>query len=205
MKSGRIVKLALPLVLTVLLTGWTGNWESIQDSMRGIESIQAEFVQTKELRILSKPLVSRGRFYYRSPDNLRWEYIEPIKTALLLHNGKAKRFMWHNGAFVEDASANLEPPRIVMQQIIGWLNADFKGGDVFGAELLQTDPAQIVLTPQDAAIGQFIERVIITLSETPGIIESITIQEQGDASTRIEFQDVILNQDIADETFRRIK
>ena len=42
-----------------------------------IMSLEADFVQTKQVGLMAEPQVSTGHMTYRSPDYMRWEYTEP--------------------------------------------------------------------------------------------------------------------------------
>jgi hypothetical protein len=42
-----------------------------------IVSLEADFVQTKHVALMSEPQVSTGHMTYRAPDYLRWEYLTP--------------------------------------------------------------------------------------------------------------------------------
>ena len=42
-----------------------------------IVSLEADFVQTKHVALMSEPQVSTGHMTYRAPDYLRWEYKTP--------------------------------------------------------------------------------------------------------------------------------
>jgi len=40
-------------------------------------TLVASFTERKELKLLAKPVVSHGEFYYSRPNHVRWEYKEP--------------------------------------------------------------------------------------------------------------------------------
>jgi len=54
-----------------MLVGWAESWEQIRQVSAGVSTVKADFVQRFFLKILARPLVSEGRFYFRSPDALR--------------------------------------------------------------------------------------------------------------------------------------
>lgn len=66
------------------------------------ESLEADFIQTKESALFLEPVRSTGVFSYRSPDQARWEYVEPDPVSLVIAGeemltwyrdlGKAERF-----------------------------------------------------------------------------------------------------------------
>ena len=42
-----------------------------------IMSIEADFVQTKQVALMSEPQVSTGHMTYSAPDHIRWTYLTP--------------------------------------------------------------------------------------------------------------------------------
>jgi outer membrane lipoprotein-sorting protein len=56
--------------------------------------------------------------------------------------------------------------------------------------------------PKEPSFAALIQRIEIVLSERDGVIESVKILEGRDSFTRIEFDQVALNQPIEDSLFR---
>lgn len=52
-------------------------------------TLQARFEQRKTSRLLAEPAVARGRFYYKNPDMVRWEYETPQPMTVVLAEGVA--------------------------------------------------------------------------------------------------------------------
>ena len=44
-----------------------------------IVSLEADFVQTKTMAMMSEPQVSKGHLVYRAPDYMQWAYTSPQK------------------------------------------------------------------------------------------------------------------------------
>jgi outer membrane lipoprotein-sorting protein len=200
----------LALVFLLMLpaaahAGWTENWESIRQAMSQVHSVSADFTQKKNLRILARPLVSEGKFYYRAPGDLRWEYSSPIKNILLVHGDKVAMYVWSKGGFTKDEGPQLEATRIVMEQIATWLNGNFHDNRAFIPKLKPGNPTRIVLVPARDYLAKFIKQVTLRLSGTPGVISSIEILEPRGSSTVIEFSHISLNTKISDTTFERVK
>jgi len=154
------------------------------------------------MKILARPLVSQGKFLFKSPNSLRWEYTRPLKSILVLHNGKTRRFVQKDGRLVEDASAGLQSMQVVVQQITQWLNGRFDENPAFEASLAIGQ--KIVLSPRDAAIARLIQRIEILLSNRPGVIASVTIFESEDSFTKLIFQNVVLNTPLDDALFQQV-
>tara|TARA_R110002096_G_scaffold147671_22_gene307806 strand:+ start:432 stop:1097 length:666 start_codon:yes stop_codon:yes gene_type:complete len=83
------------LVLSVSLVCWTGaraeslnlqplkNWIANQGE---IDTLTCDFTQERELRTLKKPLVADGRFWFKGPDQFRWELGAPARS-IAIHSG----------------------------------------------------------------------------------------------------------------------
>lgn len=54
-----------------------------------LTTLNANFEQTRTSRLLATPSVSRGRFYFRAPDSVRWDYESPREMTVLITGGVA--------------------------------------------------------------------------------------------------------------------
>lgn len=200
------------LVLTIIFmapvlsrAGQGDNWESIRQDMSGVHSISAHFIQKKNLKILANPLISDGRFYFRAPGDVRWEYLYPVKNVLLVHGDKVTQYVWTKDHFTEDSGPQLQATRIVMEQIASWLRGNFHDNSAFVPKLIPGKPQRIILIPDKDYLKNFIRRITLTLSGTSGVISTIEILEPQGSSTLIEFSHIALNTKIADTTFEDVK
>ena len=183
----------LGLAAFVLVTaGWTSSWDSIRSAARDIQSVQAAFTQEKHLQILAQPLRSNGRLIFAAPDRLRWEYQAPLASVLLMEAGKVQRFVKTGEDWTEDASAALPAMSFVMQEISRWMNGRFDENPDFEARL--DPPGRITLTPRKEALAAVIQKIVLQLADTPGVIESVTVYEDETNFTRLRFTDVVVNQ-----------
>ena len=187
---------------SLVLGGWTLNWESIEKNMSEVKSISGTFTQKKNVKILTRPLISKGRLYYLSPDSIRWEYTEPVKSIMLVNNGNVKRFIMKDNKFIEDSSARLEAVRIVVGQITEWFAGRFNNNKDFKAEISE---GKVVLLPQNVTISSFINKVVITFSKNEGVISAIEIIEVQGASMYLEFNDIAINKPLPDGIFEKVK
>lgn len=190
----------LLLIIALFCLGWGDSWKEIQQTAGTITSVQADFVQEKHLPILATPLVSKGKFFYQGPRSLRWEYQHPVRSILLMHDGRVRQFVAGSAGFKEQNSAGLEAMQVVLEEITDWLMGRFETNPMFNAQL--TGKGRIVLKPKEAAFKAVIERIVIQLSATPGIIKSVTIYESPTAFTRMIFNNTILNQPIDQTVFQ---
>ena len=204
-KRGVLAVAAVLLLPAAASAGWARNWDSIRQAMSTVHSVSARFTQKKNLKILDRPLTSYGTFHYRAPGDLRWEYLSPIKDVLLVHGDNVAKYTWNGSRLARDRGPQIEATRVVMEQIASWLRGDFKDNRAFVPGLQPGHPVRVVLVPAGNSLKEFIVRVTLTLSDTPGVIASIEIAEPGGSSTVIAFSRVELNTDIPDSVFESVK
>jgi outer membrane lipoprotein-sorting protein len=183
---------------------WYQDLASIRQAAAQVQTLEATFVQTRTLKILKKPLISRGLLAYRRPNDLRWEYQSPLPTLLVVRAGNAQRLLKHGTEWVSDASARLEAMKLVLGEISLWLDGNFTASKTFRPELRpasKDQPAHVALFPLDPSLGKLISRIVITFGEQPGTVAAIDIFEQGEGQTHIAFADARYNQAIPDDRF----
>ncbi|MGP8154975.1 MAG: outer membrane lipoprotein carrier protein LolA, partial [Smithella sp.] len=89
-------------VLSPLIYAGTNDFEKLRKESANIKTIQANFIQKKSMKILSKPLVSEGRFYYIAPHSFRWEYYKTLKSIVIAQKNINKRYIYSGGKIVEE-------------------------------------------------------------------------------------------------------
>ena len=192
-------KSILILLAAFVCLGWTESWETIKNNAGNISSIQADFIQEKHLKILRSPLLSRGVFIFQAPDSLRWQYMSPVQSLLLMHEGKTRQFIQHDNRLVEERSMGMDAMQVVSQEISRWLAGNFTDNPTFQARL--KPGGFIVLTPKNQGLAQLISQIVLKLADEPGLMESVTIYEGRDSFTKLTFTNVVLNKKIPEITF----
>lgn len=194
----------IPLLLLICLCiGWDGTLDGIKNNAGEIVSIKAEFVQEKHMKVLVNPLISKGVLFFRAPDSLRWEYQYPIKSILITHNGRTRKFIQREGITIEDAGTGTHAMHFVVDEISRWLKGRFDENPAFSAAL--APDRKIVLTPGNKNIARMIRRIELDLSDRPGIIDSVMIYEGENSFTRLRFMNVKLNQTLDDGLFKGVQ
>ena len=192
------------VITSVLRAGYADDWDEVRDAAKNIKSVSADFTQEKHMKILVKPLLSKGKFYFSSPDSLRWEYLSPLKSILMMYKGKVKSYAEGSNGLVEDSRAKAQAMNIVMQEITSWLNGKFTGNPNFNAELKKGQEYRIILSPKEKAISNIIKSIEITISKEKGIIKSVSINESEDSYTILQFYNIQHNNKIDDSVFQKI-
>jgi outer membrane lipoprotein-sorting protein len=196
------VRAILLLAAACLSIGWGSSWEELKSAAGPIKSISAEFVQEKHMKILARPLVSSGVFYFQAPASLRWEYRTPLRNIILMNKDGTERYVGTEAGLVKEAGANLQAMQVVLEHITQWLDGRFDENPMFAANL-EPGP-KITLTPKEKSFTKMIQRIELVFSSRPGVIEAVIIHESADSFTRLVFKNVVLNPPIDDSVFRKV-
>lgn len=178
--------------------------DAFRSAAQSITSIQADFVQEKQMAILARPLTASGRFIYRAPASLRWEYTRPVRSLLLMQDGEVRRFFQTaTGELAEDTAA-AQYMDVAMGEISRWMTGRFDETGMFDAAFLSGEN-RIILTPREAAFRDFIARIELIMDDQPGVMDEVVIYENEDSFTRFRFIDTVLNAPLSDDLFQAVK
>lgn len=170
-----------------------------------IKTLQAGFIQKKQLKILSRPLVSEGRFFYAAPDSLRWEYVKPLRSIVISNKGETRRYIVSGGKITEDKSGSMQAMRIVLNEIINWMSGKFDRNPAFTVSLKEGVNTLITLIPVESSMTGMIERIEISYSKKNMSVKSVKIIEGANAATIIDFNHVEINKAINEKIFQEIE
>ncbi|MCB2217396.1 outer membrane lipoprotein carrier protein LolA [Desulfofustis glycolicus] len=159
-----------------------------------LRSVQADFVQVKHLKILARPLVSTGTFAFQVPQSLRWEYLEPVRSVLIMHNGAVRKFVERDGRLEEERGAQVGSLQIVLAEISNWLAGRFTDNEMFTVSFI--DDRTIRFTPKEQQIAALISGIEIEIGGENGLLDSVLIEEGPDSYTRMTFSNRSINQQL---------
>lgn len=160
--------------------------KSIQDRLQLSELIHSDFEQQRNIRVLKRPLVSQGHFYYKKNTGVCWALEKPYK-AILVIGEKTIMEKSSSGQFVELAGANNAQFDLFSKLFFSVFNGEFlQLGDFFK---LYTQPSSdadwvIGLEPKKSLLKKAIERVVVQGNEA---ITSVTLIDPAGDITRIGF------------------
>jgi outer membrane lipoprotein-sorting protein len=199
------ITFGLFLVIISLTSAAADNFDQLRKDAANIKTIKARFVQKKSMKILSKPLISQGLFYYVAPDSFRWEYLKPLRSVVITYKDDTKRYIASGGKMIEDKTGGVQAMKIVLNEIAGWMSGKFDQNPSFAATLKEGAYTEITLTPVGKSMAGMIEKIKITLSKKDTAVKSVKIIESANAFTQIDFSDVQINKVISDKTFQDVE
>jgi len=109
-----------------------------------IVSIEADFVQTKHVALMSEPQVSTGHMTYRAPDYLLWAYRTPQKIA------------WEMNGDVSNVSPQVQR---LMRMIMAAIEGDGIGDDAMNRESRKLFKSVNIIMDETKHVAQRVELV----------------------------------------------
>lgn len=190
--------------------------ESLEDLLKRIEKnhdahkdFKGKFEQERYLPLFDDTVESKGRFVFKKPDHVRWEYTSPNKSILVVTGDSGRK--WSEGTNRTE-SFELGDDRgldAVVKQLFTWFRGKFTGmTDDYEVEVIERSPAALKMTPKKEAVKKHIAAIEVRFNESEEEIESVKIIEpkgEGDdkaAYTLYEFKETKLDSGVKDEEFK---
>lgn len=174
----------------------------LQSESKNTSSITSQFIQERHLSAMTQPLVSRGHFWYKKPASVRWEYVEPYKSLIILT--KRKVFIQEDQKKheydMQSGSAFQNLGHIMFSFILGDIESAEKD---YHIEYLENKSLYFVkLTPRH--VGQDImSRIDLYFDRNDFSLSKIIMYEKGEDFTSIRFENKELNVEVPNEIFKQ--
>ncbi|MFC1841069.1 outer membrane lipoprotein carrier protein LolA [Thermodesulfobacteriota bacterium] len=174
----------------------------IKEASSEIVTLTGDFVQKKKIEILKDMPDSKGKLYYKKPDCLRWEVIEPVNMGFVVNGKQGKKWRGESGK-PRRFDVRKEPIiGVISNQVFAWAEGDFdnlKAG--YEIILMNEEPVEIKLLPLSSMEKKYIESIILTFSETENYVERIEINEKKGGCTQIVFDNMVINASLDEDIF----
>ena len=164
-----------------------------------ITTLQCIFVQEKTSTLVSEKAVAEGIMLYQSPSMLRWEYIEPMPSILIL-NGNDAVLLDKNGKKISNEKMLKQLGSIIISMINGNGIAQNRQ---FSSECYELDNAQIlvVLTPIQKRLKDFYNKIEMKINLKTMLANDITLDEKTGDKMIISLKNTVLNSEISQDKF----
>lgn len=174
---------------------------SIQKAHKQLTTLSAQFTQEKTSTLVTEKIVQKGKFYFRAPKQLRWEYTSPKALSVIFSNGKVL-LKTSNGTTGSPNKMLNEMGSLIINTINGSFltdNANFKARYYKNSK---TGKITVVLTPINKRIKAYYSKMVITLDGKSLLAEKVVMQEISGDSTSITFTDKKTNTSLSDSLFK---
>ncbi len=163
-------------------------------------SVKSDFVQEKNLGMLSEKIVSKGKFWFKKDNLVRMEYNQPFQYLVIINN---------NRVFVKDNQKEnkISTKSNKLFQQINRLMVDCVQGTAlsnpdFTVAVFENQQAWLIeLSPVSKGMKDYFKNINIVLAKKDYSINKLEMYEQSGDNTIINFVNKELNAAIADALF----
>lgn len=173
----------------------------IEKAHKQLTSLSAQFTQEKSSALLTEKVVQKGKMYYRSPKQLRWEYTSPKAMSVIFTNGKV---------LLKTAKGTTSNPNKMLNEmgslIISTINGSFLTDNTnFKARYFNNSKTPIYtveLTPINKRINAYYSKIVITLDSKTLLATKVEMHEVNGDVTTVTFSDKKTNTTLSDSLFK---
>ena len=171
----------------------------ISTAAKKTKTLYCDFVQEKTSSLVAETAISKGKMYFKSPHSLRWEYVSPQASALIVNNNDVA-LKTANGTSADVNTRMLkELANIIISSIDGSGLNDSKN---FSAELSVSDLHYMVeLTPVNKRIAAVYSSIVLIIQRETYLADSIILIEKNGDKMKISFSNHKLNQPLDNKLF----
>lgn len=174
--------------------------EKLQDHYKTVNSITANFTQRKQSALFDKPLMSKGLFYYQSPDKIRWEQRQPTATYLVINNNEIIQF---DGESVKKSTGLTMQMSIFRQFIVGTVDGSILNDEAFKKSFSSKNGKMcITLVPVDKRMAKRLHKIELMFDEKTLLLDQLKMFENSADFTEINFTEQQLNTTIPSSIFQ---
>lgn len=186
------------------------NYKSVKDTTllkskidnmsKQTNSIESDFIQVKNLSILSEKITSKGHFWFQKQNNLRWEYSEPYKYIIVINNDKIL-IKDENKVKKYDMNSN-KVFKEINDIMISCVNGNILNSNKFKIVYFENDKNfKLELIPHDKGMKESLKKINMYFDKNVTSVVKLDMIEPGDDITTIDFSNKKLNATIPPEIF----
>ncbi len=173
---------------------------TIKSKAKQLNTITSDFYQLKHISFLDSKIRSKGKFYFKKQDHLKWQYTSPYTYEVILSGGKV--FIDDDGkksSFDAKSSKNFTE---LNDLLVGSVTGDIFDSDRFSISYLQNDTYYVLtLSPKSVSMKKNLKKILIFLDKKNYSVAIVKMIEPSDDYTLITFKNKKLNAPLPSNTF----
>lgn len=181
----------LLLVLFSLSVSSADILDDLKAKQAKIKTVSANFTQEKKTKLLTKPIRTDGRFLYKQPDRIRWEYRGSVNLQVLF-NGK-DIWLYYPELKEADKLTGLSQYGSMMQFDVLTMSRDYT--------ITARKEKNVIFLKLSPKVKGPISRIEMEIPEESSFPQMVKLFDQNNEPTTIIFKDVKLNPDVKDDVF----
>jgi outer membrane lipoprotein-sorting protein len=164
------------------------------------ETIKSDFVQEKNLSMLSEKIVSKGKFWFKRENMLRMEYNTPFEYLMILNkdNMYIKDGQKENKVSTKSSKLFNQINKIIIDCVQGSV---FSNPDFITKVYENKNTYLIELSPASKALKEFFKTIAVIIDKSDYEATTIEMNENSGDNTIIRFTNREINANIPDAIF----
>ncbi len=176
----------------------------MQDAMAQIRTVQADYVQTKQMAVFDRELVIQGRMAVETPGRVAWQADQPLRYRMVIEGHRLTQWDEETDR-VQTLRLDRDP---AMQQAVEQMTVWFSGRyldllDTYDIKIEQKAPYIVQFKPiPGTAFENVIALVQVTFCADNVYLRQLEITEGDGSITTIEFLNARVDEPIPDDMWQ---
>jgi len=170
-----------------------------------IATLEANFDERKELAMFKDPITSRGRFFYATPHQAKWEYVEPDAKVFLITDNSLMQYFPAEKLLERRDLREANTNRLFKLFGMGQSSAELEDfyaislGDGSSEDMPAT--YELILKPRRKMVEKRVARVRLWVGDQNFLPRAMRLEEADGDFTMWLFSDVRINTELDDGVF----
>ena len=174
--------------------------ELFASTAKATQTIKSDFIQEKELSLLSEKIVSKGKFWFKKENKVRMEYQQPFQYLMIMNQNNIyiKDGQKENKISTRSNKLFQQVNKIMMDCIQGTVlnNPEYK------VNVFENSQGFLVeLIPSAKALRDLFKNINIFVSRKDYSVVKLELHEQSGDKTVISYQNKEMNANLPDALF----
>jgi outer membrane lipoprotein-sorting protein len=174
--------------------------ELFTTTAKATQTIKSDFIQDKELSLLSEKITSKGKFWFKKENKVRMEYQQPFQYLMIINQ---------NNIYIKDGQKEnkISTRSNKLFQQINQIMVDCIQGTVlnnpdYKVNVFENNQGFLIeLSPSAKALREFFKNINIFVSKKDYSVTRLELHEQSGDKTVISYLNKELNTTLPDALF----
>jgi outer membrane lipoprotein carrier protein len=170
-----------------------------------VTTLAGEFTQQNRVKLFKQELRSRGRFYFRRPRQIRWEYLAPDPSTLVLDGQRATLRTPGAAPQVFDLERDATM-RAIFDQLLIWLGpgstAELTNDYELSTAGSAAEPVLVLVPRAQSPVARAFRKVELKLDGRTWLLRSILLVEKNGDEKAITFTRLERNARLPEDAFK---
>jgi outer membrane lipoprotein-sorting protein len=174
--------------------------KAFNEKSKTINTNEADFIQEKYISVMTDKAISKGKFYYKKTNLMRWETLEPTHHSIVLNNGK---MMLKDNSKVKtyDASSN-KMFKGLNDMMLTTASGNMLNSKEYTYYLFENEKYYLAeLTPVQNTTKKFVKTIEVLVDKSDYTVSQIKMYEPSGDYIRLEFSNKKINLPIDSNIF----